>query len=134
MELNKILSDFRSSLLTALATKFPYLIIIGILAGLALTFLLNRPDFAIRGLVYFIPGILVAIVLFKFYKKGGKVPDMLTMMQADRKFLQILFVSLFAVSIFALYFSSYRPWYYFVFITGLFCIIFLQIFTDTLKP
>jgi len=134
MELNKILSDFRSSLLTALATKFPYLIILGILAGLALTLLLNRPDFAIRGLVYFIPGILVAIVLLKFYKKGGKVPDMLTMMQADRKFLQILFVSLFAVSILALYFSSYRPWYYFVFITGLFCIIFLQIFTDTLKP
>lgn len=134
MNINKILAGFRSSLLTALATKFHYLIIVGIIAGLALTLLLDRPDFAIRGLIYFIPGILVAIILFKFYKKGGKVPETLIMMQANRKFLQILFVSLFAVSILALYFSSYRPWYYFLAITGLFCIIFLQIFSDTLKP
>ena len=134
MNIHKILSGFRSSVLTALATKFHYLIIIGIIAGLALTFLMGRPDYAIRGLIYFIPGILVAIILFKFYKKGGRVPETLIMMQANRKFLQILFVSIFAVSLLALYFSSYRPWYYFLFITVLFCIIFLQIFSDTLKP
>jgi hypothetical protein len=33
-----------------------------------------------------------------------------------------------------MYFSSYRPWYYFVLITALFCVIFLQIFSKTLKP
>src|SRR5665647_1402465 len=46
----------------------------------------------------------------------------------------IFFVMLFVASILALYFSSYRPWYYFVLITALFCVIFLQIFTDNLKP
>jgi hypothetical protein len=41
---------------------------------------------------------------------------------------------LFALSLLALYFSSTRPWYYFVLITLLFCCIFLQIFSDTLQP
>ena len=134
MDITKIVSDFRSSLLVALATKFHYLIIFGIIAGLALTVVLNRPDFAIRGLIYIIPAILIVILLLKLYKKGGKVPETLILMQANRIYFQILFVSLFALSILALYFSSYRPWYYFLLITGLFCVVFFQIFTDNLKP
>ncbi|MGA2913722.1 MAG: hypothetical protein ABSE07_09435 [Methanoregula sp.] len=134
MDITKIVSDFRSSLLVALATKFHYLIVFGIIAGLALTVVLNRPDFAIRGLIYIIPAIFIVILLSKLYKKGGKVPETLILMQPNRIYFQILFVSLFALSILALYFSSYRPWYYFLLITGLFCVVFFQIFTDNLKP
>jgi hypothetical protein len=134
MDINKIVSDFRSSLLIAFATKFHYLIIFGIIGGLALTVVLNRPDFAIRGLIYIIPAIFIVILLLKLYKKGGRVPETLILMQANRKYSQILFVSLFALSILALYFSSTRPWYYFLLITGLYCVVFFQIFTDNLKP
>lgn len=134
MDINKIISDFRSTLLTAFATQFHYLMIFGIIAGLALTVVLKRPDFAIRGIIYIIPAILIVILLLILYKKGRKVPETLILVQANRIFFQILFVSLFALSILALYFSSYRPWYYFLFITGLFCLVFLQIFTDNLKP
>ena len=134
MDVNKKLSDFRLFLIGILATKFHYLIFFGIVAGIALTLLMGRPDFTIRGLIYFVPGILVAIVLFILYRKGRKYPDSLILTQVNRKFFQIIFVMLFVLSILALYFSSYRPWYYFVLITALFCVIFLQIFTDNLKP
>ena len=90
--------------------------------------------FAIRGFIYIVPGILVTILLVKLYRNGEKYPDTLTMIQGNKKYLQILFVSLFCLSILALYFSSYRPWYYFLIITALFCVIFLQIFHDSLKP
>ena len=134
MDVNKLLSDLRSFLTGILATKFHYLIILGIISGIAVTLLMSRPDFTIRGLIYFIPAFLVAIILFILYKKGRKVPDPLILIQANRKFFQILFVLLFVVSILALYFSSYRPWYYFLLLTALFCVIFLQIFSDNLKP
>jgi len=134
MDINKKLSDFRSNLILVLATKFPYLIILGIFAGLSVTFALNRPDYAIRGLIYIVPGILVAILLLILYRRGRKYPDTLILLQANKKIFYISFVSLFTLSLLALYFSSYRPWYYFLLITGLFCVIFLQIVTDKLKP
>lgn len=134
MDINRILSDFRSSLLLALATKFHFLIIFGIIAGLSLTLLLNRLDFAIRGLLYIIPGIFIVILLLLLYKRQSRVPETLILMQANKKIFLILFVSLYALSMLALYFSSYRPWYYFLLITALFCVVFLQIFTNNVKP
>ena len=134
MDINNIVSDFRSSLLLALATKFHYLIIFGIIAGIALSLVLNRLDFAVRGLIYIIPAILIVILLLYVYKKGVKVPDTLVLMKGNRKIFWILFVVLFALSVLALYFSSYRTLYYFLLITALYGVIFLQIFTDNLKP
>ena len=134
MDFNKKLSDFRSGLIQILATKFHYFIVFAIICGIAVTLIIGRPDFTIRGFIYFIPGILVTILLIKLYRNGGKYPDTLTLIQGNKKFFHISFVLLFALSLLALYFSSYRPWYYFLFITGLFCVIFLQIFHDSLNP
>jgi hypothetical protein len=134
MDLNKRLSELRSFLTGILATKFHYLIILVIISGILVTLLIGRPDFTIRGLIYFIPGILVAIFLFGLYRKGKRYPDSLILLRADRKFFQIFFVLLFVLSLLAVYFSSYRPWYYFALITALFCVIFIQIFSDNLKP
>jgi len=134
MDIIKIVSELRSSLVLALATKFHFLIIFGIIAGLALTLILNRLDFAIRGLIYIIPGIFIVIFLLILYKKRNRVPETLILMQANRKIFLILFFSLYALSILALYFSSYRPWYYFLIITALFSVVFLQIFTNNVKP
>jgi len=134
MDINTKLSDFRSNLIVALATKFHYLIIFCIIAGLTLTVVIQRPDYAIRGIIYIVPGILLIIFLLTLYSKGEKYPDTFTLIHANRKFFQIVFVSLFILSILALYFSSYRPWYYFLLITGLFCVIFLQIFEDKINP
>jgi len=134
MDVNKKISDLRSFLTGILATKFHFLIILGIFFGIAVTLLIDRPDFTVRGLIYFVPGILVATILFFIYRKGRKYPDTLIILQANRKYFQILFVLLYILSLLALYFSSYRPWYYFVLLTALFCVIFLQIFSDDLKP
>ena len=134
MNITKKLSELRSGLVQVFATKFHYVIIFAIICGIAITLIIGRPDFAIRGFIYIVPGILVTVLLVKLYRNGEKYPDTLTLIQGSKKFLQILFVSLFALSILALYFSSYRPWYYFLIITALFCVIFLQIFHDSLKP
>jgi hypothetical protein len=134
MDLNKRLSELRSFLTGILATKFHYLIMLVIISGILVTLLIDRLDFTIRGLIYFIPGVLVAIFLFGLYRKGKRFPDSLILLRADRKFFQIFFVLLFVLSLLALYFSSYRPWYYFALITALFCVIFIQIFSDNLKP
>jgi hypothetical protein len=128
------LSDLRSILIGILATKFHYLIILVIIAGIAATVIMNRLDYAVRALIYIVPGLLATIFLWNLYRNGEKYPQTLILMQSHRKFFQILFVVLFALSLLALYFSSTRPWYYFILITLLFCCIFLQIFTDTLNP
>ena len=127
-------SDLRSFLVWILATKFHLLIILGIIAGIAATLVINRLDYAVRALIYIIPGLLAAIFVWNLYRNGEKYPETLNLMQPHRKFFQILFVVLFALSLLALYFSPTRPWYYFVLLTLLFCCIFLQIFADTLKP
>ncbi len=134
MDVSKKISDFRLSVLGFLAARFPYLIVIGIVAGVAITLLIGRPDFTIRGLIYFVPGILVAVILFMVYRKGRKFPDSLILIEANRKFFQIIFVLLFIASVLVLYFSPYRPYPYFVLITALYGVIFLQIFSNTLKP
>jgi len=134
MDFTKSFSDFCSYLKLALATKFYYLIIFAITFGIALTLIMGRPDFTIRAFIYIIPGILVTVLLLRLYRKGEKLPDVLILIRSKRIFFQITYVSLFALSLLALYFSSYRPWYYFLFITGLFSVIFLQIFNDRLKP
>jgi hypothetical protein len=128
------LLDLRALLNGILATKFHYLIILVILAGIAATVIMNRLDYAVRALIYIVPGLLAAIFLWNLYRNGEKYPQTLLLMQPHRKFFQILFVVLFALSLLALYFSLTRPWYYFVLVTLLFCCIFLQIFSDTLKP
>ena len=134
MDFTKRLSDFRSFLILALATKFRYFIIFTIICGIALTLIMGRPDFTIRAFIYIIPGILVAILLMKLYRKGEKYSDILILTRAHRKYFQIIFVVLYALSLLSLYFSPYRPWYYFLVITALFCVIFVQIFEDTVKP
>lgn len=128
------LSDLRSVLAWILATKFHYLILLGIIAGIAATVFINRLDYAVRALIYIVPGLLAMLFLWNLYRNGEKYPRTLLLMQTHRKFFQILFVVLFALSLSALYFSPTRPWYYFVLITLLFGCIFLQIFSDTLKP
>ena len=96
-------------------------------------FIINRLDYAVRALIYIVPGLLAAIFVWNLYRNGEKYPETLILMQPHRKLFQILFVVLFALSLLALYFSPTRPWYYFVLLTLLFCCIFLQIFSDTLK-
>ncbi len=134
MDIFKGLSDLRSFLVQVLATKFHYLILLGIIFGIVFTYSIGRLDYAVRALIYIIPGILIIVILWIFYRKGEKCPDNLLLVKPPGKLFQILFVVLYILSLLSLYFSAYRPWYYFVLITALYCLVFLQIFSDTLKP
>jgi len=134
MDFHRSLSDFGSYLKLALATKFHYFIIFVIICGIATTLIMGRPDFTIRAFIYIIPGIFAIIFLINLYRNGGTLPEALIQIRSGKFFFQLTYVALFALSLLVLYFSPYRPWYYFLLITGLFCVIFLQIFHDRLKP
>ena len=134
MDLIKRASNFRLFLLNALETKFHYVIIVGIICGIAFTVIIQRPDFAVRSIIYIIPGILVAIFLYNMYKKDKKLPETLILVRTNEKILQVLFTLFFILSVISLYLSPTRPGYYFLLIPVLFCIIFLQIFSETLNP
>jgi hypothetical protein len=134
MDVSRSLSDLRSFLVRVLANKFPYLIILAIIAGVGVTFIMDRLDYTVRAMIYIVPGILAVLFLLNTYRHGEKYPRALTLIAPYRKFFQFIFVVLFAGSILALYFSSTRPWYYFVLVTALFCIIFLQVMSDPQKP
>jgi hypothetical protein len=134
MDIFKGLSDLRSFIINLLATKFHYLLLLAVVAGIIFTYSINRLDYAARALIYIVPCILIIFILWIFYRKGEKCPDTLLLVQLPRNFLRILFVSLFILSILSLYFSPYRPWYYFVLITALYGVIFVQIFSETQKP
>ena len=47
-----VVSSFRVGLLHILATKLHYLLVLGILSGIAVTIIIHRPDFAVRGLIF----------------------------------------------------------------------------------
>jgi hypothetical protein len=134
MDIFRPLSDFRSFIINILATKFHFLLLLGIVAGITLTYGINRLDYAVRALIYVIPGILIMLIVWNLYRKDEKCPDTLILLKPYRNLFKILFVSLFILSILSLYFSSYRPWYYFVLVTALYGLIFLQIFSDAVKP
>jgi len=121
-------------LLNIVAIKFHYIILIGILAGIAFTLIIHRMDFAIRGIIYILPGLLVVIFLYNMYKQNKKIPDKLYLIQIDKKILLISFILIFILSVVSLYLTPTRPGYYFVLITILFSIIFLQIFGDQVNP
>jgi hypothetical protein len=106
-----------------------------IICGIFYTILIYRLDFTVRGLIYFIPGLLASILIFLLYRNKKIYKETLIMHTAHEKLFQVFFVIVFILSILALYYSDYRPWYYFVLITGLYCVIFLQIFNGgIIKP
>src|SRR5665647_2188446 len=95
MDIFKGLSDVRSFLVQVLATKFHYLLLLGIISGIVLTYSIGRLDYAVRALIYIVPGILIIVILWIFYRKGEKGPDTLLLVKSPRILFQIFFVVLY---------------------------------------
>jgi len=58
-------------LLRVITTVFPLLIVAMVAVGIAIAYLIDRPDFAIRGLLVAVPAIFSAIFLSKMFRKVG---------------------------------------------------------------
>ncbi|WP_135610685.1 hypothetical protein [Methanococcoides sp. AM1] len=127
MNLLKSITNRDKTLVERFALSWPYLLTGVILFGLLFAFWIGRPDFAIRGLVIAIPGIIAAKVLTKMYKSEAKEASLNFAMNFDQKRLSIIFFILYALSSIIVVISSVRPWYYFVIMSLLYTIILFQI-------
>lgn len=116
------------------AVLLPYLIIVAMLIGFLLAFSLNRLDFAIRGLGIAIPALLSALLLLKIYRRDLNLDNPIHTFSCNKKTLMLLFGILYAISVCTLLLTSYRPWYYFVVISALYILIFIQIFSKNMTP
>jgi len=114
---------------------FPHIIIIFLIAGLLLAFAFNRPDFAIRALVIVVPGILSSYLLLKIYNHNIEINKSVNMKPLfNSKISILLYILLYIISIIILLTIPYRPWYYFVIISILNIIIFIQIMSKRINP
>jgi hypothetical protein len=114
--------------ITGLAKFFPSLIILILSIGFLTAIYLNRFDYAIRGLIIGIPALLAAYSLRKIGTKTRLVHN-ITFFHTN-KFLIWIFIMLYLFSIISINYSATRPWYYFIFIACLFCVVGLQIFSN----
>lgn len=122
------ITRIRVSIINLLANFFPFFIFIIVGLGFSAAFLLNRLDYATRGLIIGIPAIMAAYSLIKMRSKG-KLDNNIILLNVKTYFITGLFITLYLFSISSVIISPTRPWYYFILIACLFCIVGVQIFS-----
>jgi hypothetical protein len=111
---------------------FPLLIIAMVAAGIAIAYSINRPDFAIRGLLVAVPAIFSAIFLSKMYRKDiGHDESLLKVISLSQRTSVLAFAALYVLSIIFLSLSTTRTLYYFATITLIYILILNQIFSKS---
>jgi hypothetical protein len=121
------------SIVNLLADYFPYFIIVIIGIGFSAAFYLDRLDYAIRGLIIGIPALLAAYSLIKM-RVQGKLDGNIILLHVNKYFITGLFITLYLFAISSVILSETRPWYYFILISCLFCIVGVQIFSNNQHP
>ena len=106
--------------------------------GLSLAYYLNRPDLALRGIVLVVPIIAALCVLWRFTHRNisfiTSTPSIMRFTDSTQKILLALYSVLFTFSVLAIAFTQYRPLVYFVVITLIATVIFLQLFSEKISP
>lgn len=122
-------------ILMFIAKVLPFFTVIIVIGGLLVAFVLKRPDFVVRGLGIAIPSVLAAFFLMNLYKKILKINlnESLIIFSFKQKTAILIFGIFSFISILTLVINNYRPWYYFVIISVLCVLIFIQIFTKEPK-
>ncbi len=111
---------------------FPLFIIAMVAAGIAIAYFINRPDFAIRGLLVAVPAIFSAIFLSKMYRKDiGHDESLLKVISLSQRTSVLAFTALYVLSIIFLSLSATRTLYYFATVTLIYILILNQIFSKS---
>ncbi len=123
----------RSNFLNQFALYFPYIVIFLMFIGLLFGVLIDRIDYAIRGLAIAIPGFMAAFFLLLFKRDYVTDEKPIVLFLLKNKFLLICFIFTYALSIISLYISPYRTMYYFILLSLLYCFIGIQIMSQNLR-
>lgn len=121
------------NLFCAFTNVLPYLIIIAIIAGISFAFVIGRPDFAIRGLVVAIPGVIASIILIMNRKRNVSLVGIDAPFNRSQMEYMILFTIFYLISLTILFTSTDRPWYYLLCVTIMNIIILFQIFSKNIN-
>ncbi len=129
-----IKKTLKNIMINDLPTWYPIILLVTVCFGIFLAFVINRTDYAIRGLIVAVPGVLAAGFLIWFFRRkylNKELADQgfVSFESSDHKKFNIflVFILFYLLSIISLLVVPYRPWYYFVFIAALFSLIFFQI-------
>ncbi|MDD3245359.1 MAG: hypothetical protein PHF18_00580 [Methanosarcina sp.] len=124
-----------SRLMKVISFLFPIAIILAVIFTFVWMFATEKPGYAIRGLFTGIPAVLSCLFVLYIYKKDVSLHDIDSFPSINIKILTYLFGIFYSGSIVMLLLSQGdRPWYYFVFILGMYLSVFLQIFSKEVRP
>lgn len=132
--LRNIYSRARAWLIDILATKYHLLLLAGTISGIVVTVLMNRIDYTVRALIFILPAGVVSVLVYWVYNGRIRILELFSTGGVGKKTKIILFFILFGISAISLLLTPYRPWYYFVLIVALYCVIFLQILDAKPNP
>ncbi len=124
--------DFSADrLLPSFSAVFPYLSISIIVVGYIIAFAINKFDLALKGLYYTAPVVVASIIIIKrpnlnfdFIKNNLVICDKCPIL-----FSILTYILLYLLSILVLLIYNERVIIYFIFITLIFCVIIIQIFS-----
>ncbi|HBH12212.1 MAG TPA: hypothetical protein DDX29_03685 [Clostridiales bacterium] len=106
--------------------------------GLFLAYYLNRPDLALRGVVLVLPMLAALCILCWFTHRNvsfiSNTSSTMRFNDSTQKVFLALYSVLFAFSVLTIAFTQYRPLVYFVAVTFIAIIIFLQLFSEKISP
>lgn len=115
-----------------IASVFPLFIIAMVAAGISIAYIIDRPDFAIRGLLVAVPAIFSAIFLSKMYRKDiGHNESLLKSISLKQRTAVLAFIILYLLSIISLFLSVTRTYHYFAIVTLIYVLILNQIFSKS---
>jgi len=113
----------------------PIAIIFAVILAFLWMFVTEKFGYALRGLFTGIPAILSCLFILFIYKKDISLHDIDICPSLSTKSLTYLFGIFYISSLVTLLLSQgSRPSYYFVFILGLYLLLFLQIFSKDVNP
>ena len=122
-------------LMKMISFLFPLAIIVAVTFTFVWMFATGKPGYAIRGLFTGIPAVLSCLFILYIYKKDVSLHDIDSFPSINIKSLTYIFGIFYIGSIATLLLiQGDRPWYYFLFVVGMYLSVFLQIFSKDLKP
>lgn len=117
--------------------NFRFLLIIAIILGYGLALLIKRLDLPLitNSLIIVIPVIISILILPRISSYNFDFGEpVIFFQQIPRQIFFFFFCILFIITLIILQFCSYRPWYYFLFLTVLYVVVFLQILSFKVNP
>jgi hypothetical protein len=121
--------NIRRTWLSNLATIFPYVLFLIAIAAFFAAYIIGETTYALKSLIFVIPVIISAIILlFKSHNNGTFLFNFSTRIRFVHIFL--ITILLFIISLILLVSLTTRPWSYFIIISLMVGLIFLQIYCE----